>query len=154
MSEVKIQFKLGSIEFSGEGEKVWVGQQLDKILQEAPKLLSMAQISAVAAPQNPENAGHQPMATDQVIAKQPLATFLKSKDASTIQNKKFLATAIWLESKGKSRMGSGDIAKALKDSNQTRIGNPSDCLNQNISKGFCEKDGAQFFVTVEGKASI
>jgi len=48
----------------------------------------------------------------------------------------------------------GDVSKALKDSNQSRLGNPSQCLNDNVSKGYCEKDGKQFFVTQEGKVSL
>lgn len=153
MSEVKIQFKLGSIEFSGEGEKEWISQQLDKLLQQAPQLLSITPSPAVTSIP-PGTVGHNPMAADPAVAHQPLATFLKSKDATTNQTKKFLVTAIWLESKGKSRMTTSDITKALKDSNQTRIGNPADCLAKNISKGFCEKDGTQFFVTEEGKDSV
>lgn len=154
MSDVKIQFKLGSIEFSGEGEKEWVGQQLDKILKGAPQLLAMAPMPLATAAPLTVSGAHHPMSADPAVAQQPLATFLKAKDAATNQTKKFLATSIWLESKGKSRMTTADITKALKDSNQTKIGNPADCLNKNISKGFCEKDGNQFFVTVEGKASL
>lgn len=47
-----------------------------------------------------------------------------------------------------------DVTKALKDSNQTRLGNPSDSLNQNVTKGYCEKDGKEFYVTEEGKNSL
>ncbi len=42
------------------------------------------------------------------------------------------------------------IAKALSDHHQKRIGNPSDCLNQNCSKGLCEKTKDGFFITPEG----
>lgn len=38
MVDAKIQFKLGAIEFTGEGEKDWIAQQLDKILEKAPIL--------------------------------------------------------------------------------------------------------------------
>jgi uncharacterized protein with von Willebrand factor type A (vWA) domain len=43
------------------------------------------------------------------------------------------------------------VAKALTDHQQKRLGNPADCLNQNVAKGFCEKkkDGS-FFITPEG----
>lgn len=154
MSEAKIQFKLGSIEFSGEGEKDWISQQLDKILQQAPQLLTIAPSPTVATANAPIAAGHNPMSADPAIAQQPLAVFLKSKNAASTQVKKFLTTAVWLEAKGKSRMTTTDVTKALKDSNQTRLGNASDCLSQNISKGHCEKDGNQFFVTEDGKNSI
>ena len=83
-----------------------------------------------------------------------MATFLKEKGATTKQVLKFLATAVWIESKGKQRLSTGDITKALKDSNQSKLGNPAECLNQNVKKGFCEKDGSEFFVTTEGKDSL
>jgi len=154
MSEVKIQFKLGSIEFSGEGDKDWISQQLDKILQQAPQLLLISPNPVTTSATNAGAQSHDPMPADPTIAQQPLASFLKTKNATNTQVKKFLATAVWLEARGKSRMTTSDVAKALKESNQNRLGNPSDCLNQNISKGHCEKDGNQFFVTVDGKNSI
>jgi hypothetical protein len=155
MTEAKIEFKLGPIEFSGEGEKEWISQQLDKILEQAPNLLTLSpsQSSAVVPTPGPASS-HAPMAPDATVGNQPLATFLKVKDANKNQVKKFLATAVWLESKGKSRLSTSDITKALKDSNQTRLGNPADCLNKNVTKGHCEKDGSQFFVTTEGKDSL
>jgi hypothetical protein len=46
------------------------------------------------------------------------------------------------------------VSKALNDANQKRLGNPAECLNQNVAKGYCEKDGKQFFVTDDGKSSL
>lgn len=154
MSEAKIQFKLGSIEFSGEGEKDWISQQLDKILQQAPQLLAVAPAPVAASTNNVGATHHAPMAADSEIAQQTLVSFLKAKGAAESQVKKFLATAVWLEAKGNTRIATSDIAKALKDSNQTRLANPSDCLNKNITKGYCEKDGGKFFVTTDGKNSL
>ncbi len=51
-------------------------------------------------------------------------------------------------------MMSGDVVKALKESQQSRMGNPSEVLNQNIHKGHCERDGKEFFVTQEGRDSF
>jgi hypothetical protein len=51
-------------------------------------------------------------------------------------------------------MKTGDVTKALKGAHQSRIGNPADCLNQNVQKGYCEKDGGEFFVTDDGKQSL
>ncbi len=148
MADAKIQFKLGGIEFVGEGEKDWIARQLDKILEKAPKLVALA-------PVRPTTGGSGGVTTepgpDAQIAAKTLAVFLKEKTATKNQVKKFLATAIWLDAKGKQRMTTSDVTKALKDSNQTRLGNPSDCLNQNKTKGYCEKDGKEFFVTDDGK---
>lgn len=78
----------------------------------------------------------------------------KEKNASRNQVVKFLATAVWLGFKGKNRFVTGDVTRALKDSNQARLSNPSVCLASNISKGYIEKDGKDYFVTTEGKASL
>lgn len=149
MADAKIQFKLGAIEFTGEGEKDWIAQQLDKILEKAPNLVALVPAKAAG-----EGGGHKPMGTDPQIAGKTLPVFLREKNATSNQVKKFLATAIWLEAKGKQRMTTSDVTKALKDSNQTRLGNPSDKLNQNVTKGYCEKDGNEFYVTEEGKNSL
>lgn len=149
MADAKIQFKLGAIEFTGEGEKDWIAQQLDKILEKAPNLVALASVKAAGG-----GGGHNPMGPDPQIAEKTLSTFLKEKNVTSNQVKKFLATAIWLEAKGKQRMTTSNVTKALKDSNQTRLGNPSDSLNQNVTKGYCEKDGKEFYVTEEGKNSL
>ena len=153
MTDVKIHFKAGSVEFSGEGDKEWLEQQLDKLITKLPQLFS---ITNAINPQlsNPANTPHAPMSPDISISNKTLPAFLKEKSATSNQVKKFLATAVWLEAKGKRRISTTDVAKALKDSNQNRLGNPADCLNKNVGKGFCEKDGNEFFVTTEGKDSL
>ena len=35
-----------------------------------------------------------------------------------------------------------------------KLSNPSDSLNSNVGKGYCEKDGKHFFVTPEGRQSL
>ena len=79
-----------------------------------------------------------------------LVAWLKAKGSSS-QTDKFLATALWLTNKGQINLKTGDVTKALRDSQQSRIGNPSDILNKNIRKGYCEKVNDGFFVTQEGK---
>jgi hypothetical protein len=84
-----------------------------------------------------------------------LASFFKSTNSTTVQVRKFLATAVWLhDTQQKKRLVTTDVSKALKDSNQSRLGNPSEMLNQNITKGFCDRDGKSFFVTDEGRAEL
>lgn len=41
MGESKIQFKVGIVEFSGEGHSDWLAKQLDKILEKVPNLLEI-----------------------------------------------------------------------------------------------------------------
>lgn len=153
MAEAKIQLKLGAIEFTGEGEKEWVTAQLDKVLEKAPKLVNIVPQTAMPVITT-QLQTDTPAMPDTKIAKLPLATFLKENKATSNQMRKFIATAVWLEAKGKNRLTTGDISKALTDSKQTRLGNPTDCLNKNVTKGFCEKVGKEFFVTEDGKNSL
>ncbi len=151
MTNAKIDIKIGQIQFSGEGEQDWVATQLDKIIAQAEKLI---QLSPDENPADEEDGRHTPMGKDSAIAKKTLPVFLSEKSATKNQVKKFLATAVRLEAKGKEKLTTRDVSKALADSRQSRIGNPSDCLNQNVSKGHCEKNGKEFFVTDEGKKSL
>lgn len=151
MSESKIEIKIGQISFAGQGDQDWVAKQLDKILAQAEKLIQLAPSPIEDAD---EAAGRKPMEKDKNIAKKTLPSFLQEKNATTNQVKKFLATAVWLESKGQTRLTTSDITKALNGASQKRIGNPADCLLKNVSKGYCERDGKQFFVTDEGQKSL
>jgi hypothetical protein len=149
MTIAKIGFKIGEIEFSGEGEEIWVTKQLDRILEKVPELLSLSPVKPIADTNSKSNK------TDSSeIAQKTLATFLKEKSATVNQVRKFLATSVWLHAKGNSRLETSSVTRALRESNQSRISNPADTLNQNVKKGFCEKEGKSFFVTEEGKAEI
>ena len=144
MSEVKINITIGSMEFSGEGNPEWLERQLDKLLAVAPELMKVT----AENPQtnNGANVTNGNAGTNTVA----LATFLKGKQDTSNQVRRFLATAQWLHLKGQSRLKTGDIAKALSTANQPRLANPADVLNQNVAKGNCEKEGGSFFVTPEG----
>lgn len=56
MSESKIQVKVGIVEFSGEGDKEWLAEQLDKILEKIPELLKI-EVASQGAPNNNGNGG-------------------------------------------------------------------------------------------------
>jgi hypothetical protein len=153
MGEARIEFTIGAVSFVGEGEKDWVAAQLDKILEKAPDLVRLAprrQPTKIAD----QAQQHKPMQANSEIAQKTLPAFLKEKGATKNQIKKFLATAVLLEAKGQSRVSTRDVTSALKASNQSRLANSSDCLNKNVTKGYCEKDGKQFFVTQDGKDSL
>ncbi len=154
MSDAKIEIRIGQIQFSGQGEQDWVAKQLDKILAQAERLVHLAPFEDTADGGRDGDGRQRPTGDDPGIGKKTLPVFLSEKGATKNQVKKFLATAIWLQAKGQSRLQTRDVANALKTSNQTRIGNPSDALNKNVSKGYCEKDGNQFFVTDEGRNAL
>ena len=138
-----MELTLGGFHFAGEGEAAWLEKQVDKFLAHANTL----------------DSGHSSEHNDQTNnkthkTKETLSAYLKSSNVATNQVKKFLATACWLTSTGNKRPATGDITKALSDNHQGKLGNPADCLNQNVKKGFCVKEGKQFYVTEEGFASL
>ena len=149
MTVAKIRFRLGQIQFFGEGDEKWVGVQLDKILEKATALQRNGDA-------NDEDTSKR---NGQEQAKPPansttLASFLQQKNATSNQVKRFLATAEWLTSRGSAKVSTSDVTKALKANHQGRLSNPAHCLNKNVAKGYCEKDGKQFFVTPEGRSSL
>jgi hypothetical protein len=146
MSDAKIEIKIGELHFSAEAEQQWVAAQLDKIIAKADVLGKLAEKHAA-----------QPAGTENKLIVEPakagnipaLGAFLSSKNA-TSQPKRFLATAGWLYLKGKKQTSTREVVLALKENQQNRLSNPSQCLNDNVKQGCCEKSGSGFFVTVEG----
>jgi hypothetical protein len=153
MATAKIEFTLGTITFSGEGEETWVSDQLDKLLQKAPDLIKIALEAQPIGHPTAIASSQVRASSDDAISSQTLPNFLRAKDARS-QVRKFLATAIWLHAKGNPRLSTTDVNKALRDFNQSRLTNASDCLNSNVGQGYIEKEGRQFFVTDEGRRSL
>jgi len=138
MTNARIEFTLGGISFSGEGTEDWLANQLDKIIEKAPYLIKIAPVPKTTKEEQEATTSPAPTEQDTAIATQPLPNFLRQKNITNQQLKKFLATAVWLHAKGNTRITTADVTKALKDSNQSRLGNTSDALNKNVAKGFCE----------------
>ncbi|MCB0045982.1 MAG: hypothetical protein KDD92_11160 [Caldilineaceae bacterium] len=155
--ESKIEITIGNLTFKGEGTESWLSTQLDKILDKAEALLAVhLELDSTQPTQNNDNGEDEgeSASVDNEIASKHLATFLKEKNASSPQVNKFLATAIWLHARGKRYLSTKDVTEALRNAQQSRLSNASDCLNKNVGKGFCEKHGSQFFVTPQGKKAI
>jgi hypothetical protein len=153
MTDAKIHFKVGQIEFSGEGSTEWLAKQLDKVIEKAPQLVNLTPASEGTQ----AGTGNQPLSStssDASIAQQTLALFLREKNATSNQTKKFLATAIWLKAKGQNRIKTGDVVRAISSANQERLKNASLCLRRNITKGHCDRDSQGVYVTDKGKSSI
>jgi hypothetical protein len=145
MGNAKIEVTLGGITFSGEGEEDWLSQQLDKILKTAPELVAAAPPAGNAATPLVPPSG----------TPGPLATFIKAKGGDNSQVKRFLATAAWLRRRGQTNLTTAAVSKALADNQQKRLGNPADCLNQNVSKGHCEKTpNGGFYITPDGLREV
>ncbi len=151
MAEAKIEIKVGTFSFTGEGTEKWLSGELDKLLAKLPELVE------IAPP--PESGGDDAGAAGAKGKKNgklgSLANFLRDNNATDNQIKKFLATAVWLhDTMGKDRLKTGDVKKALQQANQPKLSNASAALNQNVGKGHAEKDGGGFFVTDPGRTSL
>jgi hypothetical protein len=147
MMEAKIEIKVGSVSFLSEGSEAWVSGEFDKAMQRISELAKIAPAASVEPSTRSNGATPKAIGT--------LAAFLKAKNATSNQNRKFLSTAVWLHDRdSKDRLTTADVTKALSDTQQSRLGNASDCLNKNVGRGFCEKDGKGFYVTEEGRAEI
>jgi hypothetical protein len=141
----KIQISVGAITFSGEGTEDWLEKQLDKLLSSAPQLAAIHPANEV------EDAPRGNGAADGEVG--TLATFLQ-KSSNKSQVGRFLATSAWLHRKGKRRLRTSDVTKALSEANQGRLSNAADCLLQNVGKGHCEREGKDFYVTPEGLTAL
>lgn len=146
MTNAKIDFTFGSLTFAGEGEEVWLAKQLDKILAAAPTLSELHAPSPT--PETPSAAAGQNAQGGSFAV--PLANHVKTKGGESNQVRRFLAAADWLRLRGSKNLTAGGVAKALSDNQQKKLGNAADCLNKNVSKGFCEKSGDGFYITPHG----
>jgi len=87
--------------------------------------------------------------------KTTLAVYLKDNKAATgNQQRKFLATATWLQDGGLKRVATANVTKALSDNNQGKLTNPAQCLINLSKAGSVVREGSQFYVTDEGRAEL
>jgi hypothetical protein len=169
MAESKIEFSYNNLHFNCEGDKDWVENQLNQILNRIPELNKHAPKSekaelVKAAPAQEVTIkvkgtrGRKPKAVvepvEQESAGDPLYEFLKEKKADKNQVKKFLATAVYLHSQGLEKFSTPLISKTLKNRGIEKLLNASDCLNKNEKKGFCIKDDKEFILTELGIKAI
>ena len=181
MAESKIDFSFDNLHFSCEGDKDWVGAQLDQVLNRIPGLnklekvaktetvkptLEQVVVEDAVAEEAPvaevKEKGKRGRKRKEVIeevevaepAGDPLLEFLKEKSADKNQVRKFLATAVFLHSQGGEKFSTPLISKALKAANIEKLLNASDCLNKNEKKEFCIKEEKEFILTESGIRSI
>ncbi len=162
MANARIEIKIGSIEFIGEGEQNWVTEQLDKILERTktietlikkePKIASTSQSISPSITSHPTDL-FSTQKTSRTIPEN-LSTFLRKKDAVDKQRRKFLGAAVWLQLNGQQIIKTKEVTDALRAARQVKITNPSHQLNQNIAQGFCQKEGRGFYVTPQGVENI
>ncbi len=106
MADARVEVKWGNLSFSGEGSEHWVAAQLDKFLKKFPE----ASVNEHAGGEGDVGGDG-----DGVVQKGKvgtLAAFLSAKNATVQQVRKFLATAVWLQLRGATRLGTSDVVKA------------------------------------------
>ena len=140
----KIRIKVGGIEVDYEGSEAFLNQKLHKLISDVSTLAKKTPIERNES----DSSGNTGSGTSIT-----LVSFLKDKKIDN-QTQRFLATAQWLHQKGLERIKTSDVTKALQDHKQRKLGNSSECLSQNVSKGYCEKVGKEFYVTDEGRNSL
>lgn len=152
MTDSKLEIKVGSITFSGEGDSDWLSKQLDKVLAKIPEQPPTAPPDAT---KNDADNGGSELHSATATARTPtgtLAAYLRSTNSTSNQVRKFLATATWLhDAEGKNRVATKDVSNALSSHSQGKLTNPAECLNKNAGKGHCVKEGGAFYVSPEGR---
>ena len=165
MANGRLEFKIGKIEFVGEGEQDWVTEQLEKMLERIPALTkqnnainsnakSIISESSLDSEQITANYTPSQPSTSPKAIPENLSTFLRKNDCVDKQRRKFLGAAVWLQLNGKTIIKTKEVTDELKIARQIKITNPSHQLNQNINQGFCQKEGNGFYVTPEGVDNV
>jgi hypothetical protein len=137
----RVEIKIGNLSFAAEGDQEWLGEQLNKVMEAASSAIAKGTTDPI------QTTGK---ASGSAASIGSLASFIKAADGETKQVQRFLATAGWLSRRGTTKLTTAAVSNALAENHQKRLGNPADCLNQNVSKGFCEKQNDGFFITPEG----
>jgi hypothetical protein len=125
-----------------------LSEQLDKIISNA------ANLAATAPVPTPSTGGASLPAAAATTAQTTLAAFLVKRSPGKSQVRKFLATAAWLSGNGKNKITTSEVSQSLSTNHQGKLSNPSDCLNKNVAKGHCVKEGKEFYITPDGHKSL
>jgi hypothetical protein len=148
MAVSSVSFSYGNVSFAAESEnQEWLTTQVDKFFELA-RALPEAEVQRLNNKKisQPVNGGGAFISA--------LAAHLREQEAGDNQVRRFLATADWLRRRGSEKLSTAAVAKALSDNQQSRLSNPSESLNKNVAKGFCEKTDDGFFITPDGLKSL
>jgi hypothetical protein len=153
MSQSKLQIAVGNVSFSGEGEQSWLAEQLEKVLRTAQHIGGTQRATADGDQQSTTESG-ETVASGGSSFTTTLAKYIVEKRGTDNQVDRFLITADWLRLRGVKQLTTAAVSAALRNNHQKRLANAADCLNKNVSKGFCEKVNGGFFITPDGLKKI
>ena len=145
----KIEIKIGNLSFVAEGDQDWLSEQLSKVMQAASPAIARGENNDPSAA-----VGKTGSAASSSSTVGSLAAYLKATGGESKQVQRFLATAGWLFRRGTTNLTTAVVASTLAEHHQKRLSNPADCLNQNVSKGYCEKQKDSFFITPGGWSAL
>jgi len=165
MADSKIEFSYDNLHFSCEGEKEWVENQLNLVLNRIPGLNPPAPVrkneetkEVPVVEKERKTRGRKPKLAAEPLKLDypdgPLMEFLKEKKSEKNQVRKFLAVAVYLHAQGVEKFSTPLISKTLKSAGIEKLLNASDCLNKNEKKGFCIKEDKEFILTDLGIRAI
>jgi hypothetical protein len=155
-NQTQFRLKLGTaeIEFVGDAEFL-----KDEILPVVSRIVEVAETNSVRSTgteikqiENGQNESDKFGEPEQVITNPvgSLASHIKLYGAENNQVRRFLVTADWICRRGNKLTRPNDVVVALRENQQAKLANASECLNKNVGKGHCEKTTDGFFVTPEG----
>lgn len=156
MADSKLEIKVGSITFNGEGTGDWLSKQLDKVLAKIPELAAIQDRESIPHDGKLGETADKDATSKRSSGQRPsLATFLKERKAATgNQQRKFLAAAAWLQDGGAKRLSTRDVTTALSEHNQGKLKNAAQCLINLAKAGAVVREGKQFYVSDEGRAEL
>jgi hypothetical protein len=146
MPTAKIEIRIGDRLFQADGDQEWVTSQLAIFYSSLETAPPPAKMSAVT----PAAAAPLPALSAALGSGATLAAFLKTTNATVSQTRTFLAAAGWLRLRGARTHTTAAVTSALSQNHQGSLGNAAQCLIENIKKGFCERNGKEFYITPAG----
>lgn len=154
-TEFRLKIGVAEIEFIGDAdflknEIMPAVNRIVSVAESAPKVSNIQEILNIGVQSSTNDKIYDASSKSATTTVSSLASQIKKHKAEQNQIKRFLVTADWLRLHGNLDLKTVDVSIALRENQQAKLTNPADCLNQNASKGHCEKTTKGFFITPEG----
>ncbi len=151
MDEIKITIDMSDVKVNIQCDPKWFAQQMAFLMKNHPEIFERTTSDKKPVSKQPGKAG---TIAAENTASIPLRTFLENKRAIAKQNRRFLATAVWLTGQGKAKLKVRDITKSLRESNIPPLKSPASCRYQLTKRGVLQYEGNLFVVTQKGFEEI
>ncbi|MCY4326429.1 MAG: hypothetical protein OXC53_02395 [Rhodobacteraceae bacterium] len=140
-----LRVKLGKIEIACEGSEEFMKDSLPELVSVIGDHVVRMHAATSPARAKDKQAEGGAASLPHLIAVQEDKT----------QVRRFLVAAAFLQVHKDQELTTSKVVAVLKETRQDGLGNASDCLNQNIEQGLCERaNGKVFFVTPAGLKKV